>query len=122
MKVLVLGLHRRVNVAVDHRRVVVGRRVVGRRVVDRRVVDRRVVVDYRVVGHRVEAHHRVVERRVVDHRVEAHHPVVLVDPTSLLREAHGATKGRATPRSKSDQTLDDLPPHPMHQPTGEALL
>ena len=111
MKVLVLGLHRRVNVAVDHRRVVVGRRVVGRRVVDRRVV-----------GHRVEAHHRVVERRVVDHRVEAHHPVVLVDPTSLLREAHGATKGRATPRSKSDQTLDDLPPHPMHQPTGEALL
>ena len=117
MKVLVLGLHRRVNVAVDHRRVVVGRRVVGRR-----VVDRRVVVDYRVVGHRVEAHHRVVERRVVDHRVEAHHPVVLVDPTSLLREAHGATKGRATPRSKSDQTLDDLPPHPMHQPTGEALL
>ena len=101
MKVLVLGLHRRVNVAVDHRRVVVGRRV---------------------VGHRVEAHHRVAERRVVDHRVVAHHPVVLVDPTSLLREARGATKGRATPRSKSDQTLDDLPPHPMHQPTGEALL
>ena len=110
MKVLALGLHRREDVAADHRR---GHRVV----VGHRVVDHHVEAHHRVVDHRVEAHHRAV-----GHRVEAHHPVVPVDPTSLLREARGATKGRATPRSKSDQTLDDLPPHPMHQPTDEALL